>query len=101
MFICSVGFCSDTNMTKSKDEVEEMLVQEIRNACKQQELFHSCGSPPAHDECMKTAPDCMLQSLALRPQSQPEPQAELSPTKQDLPQVSLPTAALVDGHVIP
>jgi len=36
IFMCSVGFSSDTQTMKSKDEVEEMLINEIRNACTQQ-----------------------------------------------------------------
>jgi len=50
IFICSVGFCTDARAIKSKDEVEEMLIAEIRNACKQQEMFNDTASTRSQDE---------------------------------------------------
>merc|ERR1712129_73440 len=81
VFVCSVGFSSDSSTVKSKDEVEEMLIDEIRNACKQQELFQ--GSPLSIDDLRRKDTTQPLEiSKVSRSESQQD-QMPKSPSTED------------------
>lgn len=68
VFVCSVGFSSDSSTVKSKDEVEEMLIDEIRNACKQQELLQGSSLSIADRSSDDAA--CRLKHFTVSPLKQ-------------------------------
>jgi len=81
VFVCSVGFSSDSSTVKSKDEVEEMLIDEIRNACKQQELFQ--GTALSIDDLSRKDTAQPLKNLEVsQSDSQQDPMPE-SPSTED------------------
>lgn len=118
IFICSVGFSSDTNALKSKEEVEEMLVEEIRNACSQQEFFigntSSCSSDspsaakdPLHCSIADALPhdlvDCHNQSFTMTNVQAEPPQQSGSASASEAPEEQIAAAPLPEGleNVVP
>jgi hypothetical protein len=69
IFICSVGFSSDTQGMKSKEEVEAMLMNEIHNACSQ--LEDGGSAIGLEDSCPDQDKIVLIRDSSLKSLNQP------------------------------
>jgi len=71
IFICSVGFSSDNQGMQSKEEVEAMLMNEIRNACTQQVMEDGRSAIGLEDSCCDQDKISLIRDSSLKSLNQP------------------------------